>query len=97
MTEPTLDLCPLCGRKPDDVGWVDEQEQFLVDCPQCMQYTITLGMANRFRCLLEPDECRMGSSGSRATCAKPATTMIARSPKNRGFGWPPKRDLYISA
>ncbi len=59
MTEPPLDLCPLCGRTPDDVGWVDEREQFLVDCPQCTPYTITLGMANRFRCLLDPDERRM--------------------------------------
>ena len=59
MTEPTLDLCPLCSRKPDDVGWVDEQEQFLVDCPHCTPYTITLGMANHFRSLLEPDERRI--------------------------------------
>ena len=62
MTEPMLDLCPLCGRRPDDVGWFDEQEQFLVD-----------------------------------TCARPATTMTARSPRNRGCGWPPKGDLYFSA
>lgn len=59
MTEPGLDLCPLCGRRPRDVGWFDEQEQFLVDCPHCTQYTITPGMADRFRCLLAPDERRM--------------------------------------
>ena len=56
MTEPTLDLCPLCGSKPHDVGWLDEQEQFLVDCPQCTPYTITPGMANRFRCRLASDD-----------------------------------------
>lgn len=56
MTEPTLNSCPLCGCKPDYAGWIEEQQQFLVDCPHCTTYTITAGLANRFQCLLAPEE-----------------------------------------
>ena len=59
MTEPTLDRCPVCGHGPIDACWIDEYQQFLVGCPVCTTYTITLGLANRFGCLLVPDERRM--------------------------------------
>ena len=65
MTELTLDRCPLCGGEPRDASWFDEQQQFLVDCPLCTTYTITAGLARRFRCLLAPDERRLVDQLSR--------------------------------
>lgn len=59
MTEPTLNSCPLCGSKTIHTFWFDEQQQFLVNCPHCTTYTITRGLASRFRCLLAPEERRM--------------------------------------
>ena len=48
-----------------DMIWVQERRQYLVECPQCMTFTITARLAARFRCVLHPDERRLVARLSR--------------------------------
>lgn len=59
MTEPTLESCPLCGRKLNCPVWLEDKEQFLVECSLCTTFTITAYLAGRFGCLLVPYERTM--------------------------------------
>ncbi len=59
MTEPILDSCPLCGRKLICPVWLEERQQFLVECSLCTTFTITPYLASRFGCLLVPYERNM--------------------------------------
>ena len=59
------DNCPVCGQPVAFGQWIEERQRFLVECPQCTTFTITERLANRFRCLLEPDERRLVAQLSR--------------------------------